>query len=202
MIGFNRRFAPLIIKLKSKITNAVPVAIKYRINAGVLPPEHWIHDRNTGGGRLIGEVCHFIDLCAFLSNSLIKQVTATALKDANNHQDTMVITLQMLNGSIASISYFSNGNKSEGKEFIELYNGGLVARLDDFKSLEIIAAKKETYHSTQDKGHAAGIRLFVNAVETGGPSPVAVEDIFNSMLATFAALDSVTSNGEAINLHA
>ena len=202
MIGFNRRFAPLIIKLKSKITNAVPVAINYRINAGVLPPEHWIHDRNTGGGRLIGEVCHFIDLCAFLSNSLIKQVTATALNDANNHQDTMVITLQMENGSIASISYFSNGNKSEGKEFIELYNGGLVARLDDFKSLEIIAAKKETYRSTQDKGHSAGIRLFVNAVETGGPSPVAVEVIFNSMQATFAALDSVSSNGEAINLHA
>jgi polar amino acid transport system substrate-binding protein len=200
MIGFNRRFAPLIEKLKSKLNTTVPVAINYRINAGTLPKEHWIHDRHTGGGRIIGEVCHFIDLCAFLSDSFIESVSAYTLNDAAENQDTVVISMLMENGSVASISYFSNGNKNENKELIEIYNGSLIAKLNDFKELEIITGKKEMIRAGQDKGHNACIAAFVNSINNGVPSPIAAAAIFNSMAATFATLDSIISKGQAIKI--
>lgn len=201
MIGFNRRFAPLILKLKSKLNTTVPVAINYRINAGALPKEHWIHDRHIGGGRVIAEVCHFIDLCAFLSDSFVESVSAYSLNDADGHQDTLVVSMLMENGSVASISYFSNGNKNESKEAIELYNGNLIARLNDFKELEIITAKKQSFRSGQDKGHTACVRAFVNSINQGTGSPIPAKHIFNSMAATFATLDSINSKGQAIKIN-
>jgi len=200
MCGFNRRFAPLVVQLKSTLNSAIPVAINYRINAGNIPSGHWIHERNTGGGRIIGEVCHFIDLCAFLSNSTIRSVAAFALQDAQGHQDTVVISLSMQNGSVASISYFSNGNKSEEKEFIEVYNGGLIARIHDFTELHILSPKRQVIKSMQDKGHKQSLAAFIDAIANGKATPIPENELFNSMRATFGVLDSVTANGEVISI--
>jgi polar amino acid transport system substrate-binding protein len=200
MCGFNRRFAPLVTRLKSAINTAVPVAINYRINAGLIPSGHWIHDRTTGGGRIIGEVCHFIDLCAFISNSPISGVAAFAMKDANGNHDTVVISLSMQNGSVASISYFSNGNKSEEKEFIEVYNGGVIARIHDFTELHLLSPKHQIIKSTQDKGHKQGLAAFTKAIATGGSTPIPESELFNSMRATFGVLDSIAAGGASLSI--
>src|SRR5204863_3092292 len=122
MCGFNRRFAPLSSELKKHLDTNLPVAINYRVNAGIIPAGHWIHDVKTGGGRILGECCHFIDYCAFLSSSMITKVSSFALADPNGNTDSVVISLSMENGSVASISYFSNGNRNEEKENIEIYS--------------------------------------------------------------------------------
>ncbi|NCP44870.1 MAG: Gfo/Idh/MocA family oxidoreductase, partial [Flavobacteriales bacterium] len=102
MVGFNRRFAPQIIALKKEMNNNLPKAINYRINAGKLPASHWTQDPEIGGGRIIGEACHFIDLCSFIAGSPISKVEANGLKDANNLIDTVSISLGFENGSVAS----------------------------------------------------------------------------------------------------
>lgn len=199
--GFNRRFAPLTLKLKAHLNTEVPLAINYRINAGVVPADHWIHDPNVGGGRIIGEVCHFIDLCAFLSESLIEKVTAFAMKDAHGNNDSVVISVIMQNGSIASINYFSNGNKSEAKEMLEVYNGGVIAKISDFSQLTISGKKKIEMKSEQDKGHQAGITAFIDSINKGNANPIPEKSLFNSMQATFAVIESIALNGESVNVN-
>src|SRR5690606_3942033 len=100
-----------------------PKAINYRINAGKVAANHWINDPEIGGGRIIGEACHFIDLCRFIADSPIKKITAHALSSANHIQDTVSISIAFENGSIASISYFSNGSKKLAKEYLEVFSG-------------------------------------------------------------------------------
>lgn len=200
MVGFNRRFAPMIRTIKSRLSATVPCAIMMRINAGIIPKEHWIHDPETGGGRIIGEVCHFIDLCAFLSGSLITEVSAFAMEDEHGNQDTVSISLRHENGSVSSISYFSNGNKEVGKEYIEVFNGGLVARLDDFRELTLITGKKVNRSTgVMDKGHRQEIEAFVESIEKGLPCPIPFESIYNSTWATLKCIESIQTGSNAGN---
>lgn len=201
MCGFNRRFAPMIANLKNQLSSAVPVAINYRINAGVLPANHWVHNPETGGGRIIGEACHFIDLCSYLSSSPVRKVSAFAMKDGNGNQDTAVMNLYMENGSVATVSYFSNGNKSEDKELIEIYNGGLIATLRDFTQLTIHTSSGRTIKGNQDKGHAAEMEAFTNSISRGLPTPIPENELFNVMEATFGVMDSIAMKGEAVEIH-
>lgn len=200
MVGFNRRFAPLISKLKSSLNNSIPSSILYRINAGIMPPDHWIHDPEIGGGRIIGEVCHFIDLCSFICNSPIEYVSAQALKDVHHNNDSVAINLGFKNGSIASISYFSNGNKELAKEYIEVFNGGVVAKIEDFTSLTIYGKNKNIVKSNQDKGHKNEVAAFITALNNGKDLPISFDEIYNSTFATFAILDSISNNGQKIVL--
>ena len=115
MVGFNRRFSPLILKAKELINdNNPPISFSYNINAGSIESTHWIQDKKVGGGRIVGEVCHFIDLLVYLANSHIKSHNAIAMTSDDN--DTVSINLKFENGSIGSINYFSNGNKSYRKK--------------------------------------------------------------------------------------
>ncbi|CAN5570919.1 bi-domain-containing oxidoreductase [soil metagenome] len=196
MVGFNRRFAPLILKLKDQLKGSGPIAIQYRINAGIVPPDHWTHDPEIGGGRIIGEVCHFIDLCIFLSGSLVKTVAAQAMKDAHHHSDTVAITLGFENGSIATLSYFSNGNKEVSKEYLEVFAGGFVAQLDDFKELSILGKQKIKIKGTQDKGHKAEVKAFMDAIRKGDSCPIPFDEIYNATLSTFQVLESIALNGQ------
>ncbi len=198
MVGFNRRFAPQIFELKQKLTG-IPLAINYRINAGAVLPNHWVHDPEVGGGRIIGEVCHFIDLCCYLADSKLVSVSATALEVLPQNHDTFTASLYFENGSVANIGYFSNGNKNVSKEYLEVFGGGLTAIVDDFKTMKIYGSKLESNKlSKQDKGHAAEVLAFAEAVKSGSKFPVSVPEVLHATLATFALLESIQNKGEKI----
>lgn len=200
MVGFNRRFAPQVQKAQEHFKNLnQPVSINYRINAGTNPADHWIHDKEIGGGRIVGELCHFVDLVAFIANSKIKGVSANSIKDPNNLNDTLVVNLSFENGSIASISYFSNGNKQLNKEYLEIFGSGHVVVIDDFKDMKIIGESiKESNLSKQDKGHKNEVSAFLDAIKTGKASPITFENIYNSMLFTFKIEESVKRGGALV----
>lgn len=191
MVGFNRRFAPLIQKIKEAFTS-FPIAIHYRINAGFIPKEHWTQDPQMGGGRIIGEVCHFVDLCMFLTNSKPGSVSAWAMDSAQNLNDTLVINLKFENGSIATICYFANGSKELPKEYLEVYGNGVTAILNDFRELTIYGKKKKRVKlSNQDKGHRQEVLSFLDAIQKGEPAPIPFEEIYLSSLLPFKIIESI-----------
>ena len=200
MLGFNRRFAPHIIQAKEFFTKLnIPLAINYRINAGAITADHWVHDKALGGGRIVGEVCHFIDLVAFIAGSDIKTLSANAMQDAAHLMDTLSIQIQFKNNSIATISYFSNGNKNLDKEYLEIFGGGQVIAIRDFKEIERYgSSKKSNSLSKQDKGHKQEIAVFLDAIAKGKESPIAFEEIYNAMLATFKVEESIALNGKQV----
>ena len=199
MVGFNRRFAPLIQKLKTQLVPNQPLAINYRINSGTIAADHWVHDKAIGGGRIIGEVCHFIDLVSFLSGSKISSISANEMVNANNLRDTLVINLKMQNGSIASISYFSNGSKELSKEYLEVFSNGQSFILNDFKSLTIHGKSSKTINlSNQDKGHKEEVKQFLDAIKKGLPCPISFDETYNVMKSTFKVVESIAKNGEQI----
>jgi polar amino acid transport system substrate-binding protein len=201
MVGFNRRFAPLIQKVKTLINSNQSVAINYRINAGILPPDHWIHNKQIGGGRIIGEACHFIDLAAFIAGSKIRSVSANEMASANNLRDTLTINLQFENGSIATISYFSNGSKELNKEYLEIFTNGQSIIINDFKEMSVYGkTTKKNNLSSQDKGHKEEVKLFLEAIKKGKNCPISFDETYNSMLATFKVEESISKNGAQIIL--
>ena len=202
MVGFNRRFAPQIQKIHSilKATNQ-PVAINYRVNAGTLPKDHWIHDLSVGGGRIIGEVCHFVDLVTYLAASKVKSLSANSMQGSGNTNDTLVINLLFENGSIANISYFSNGNKELNKEYLEVFSSGQVAVINDFKDLSLFGKSvKNSSLSSQDKGHKQGVKAFLDAIREGKNSPIPFNEIYHSMLCTFKVEESIKMGGAQVSI--
>lgn len=199
MVGFNRRFSPAIDKLKNHLNQELPKAINYRINAGKVPSDHWVHDPSIGGGRIIGEVCHFIDLAMFIADSPIESVSALALDESIETQDSVVITLSFRNGSVASINYFSNGSKKLPKEYIEVFSGGKAMVIDDFQTLNIYADKQSKIKfSGQDKGHRKGVEAFISSIKNGTPSPIAFNEVYLSTQVTFRVIESIQNNGRRI----
>lgn len=192
MVGFNRRFAPLAEQLKARLGDA-PVAMIYRVNAGAIPPDTWIQDAEIGGGRVVGEVCHFIDLLTYLAGSLPTLVHATAVPDPHGLNDTVSINLQFANGSIGTVCYFANGSKELPKEYVELYQSGQTAILHDFKQLEIYGSGKPLKKKliNQDKGQAAMVRAFIEQIKTGGPPLIPIDELARVTQVTFAAVESI-----------
>lgn len=192
MVGFNRRFAPLVAQAKRVIGDG-PMSMLYRINAGAIPMESWIQDPDFGGGRILGEVCHFIDLMSFMNGSLPVSAYARALNDPSNLDDTVSISLEFENGSIGSICYFANGPKSLTKEYFEVFKGGVAARLMDFKELEILGGRKTIRKklTAQNKGQQAMVEAFLRASIHGNPCPIPLRESVASTEATFAIIDSL-----------
>lgn len=200
-VGFNRRFSPLIQTLKNHLSADLPSTINYRINAGQIPKSHWIHDPAIGGGRLLGEACHFVDLCSFLTGSSIRKVSAQAMEDKAGLLDTFVIQLSFNNGSIAVISYFSNGNPNIGKERIEVFNGGVTGVIDDFMELRLNAdGKNRLFRSKQDKGHRNLLNAWSQSLNNGEAIPIPFDELYNSTLATILANESLHTSGDFISL--
>lgn len=192
MLGFNRRFSPFIRKIKDKTLNDFPKAINYRINAGYIPKEHWIQDFEIGGGRIIGEVCHFIDLAMFLAGSQIISISAISTEDNESLNDVLTIQIKFGNRSISTISYFANGSKKLSKEYLEVYYAGTTYIIDDFKEMNIYSdVKKRSKMSSQDKGHKDEVKQFIESINQGINSPISFEEIYNSTLATFKVLESL-----------
>jgi predicted dehydrogenase/threonine dehydrogenase-like Zn-dependent dehydrogenase len=199
MVGFNRRFAPPIQEIKKMFAKEQTKSITIRVNSGVLPPGHWINDSEIGGGRIIGEACHFIDLAMFLADSPIISVSADSLDDKNKLSNTIVVNLKMENGSVASVNYFANGNKAVPKESIEVFCGGTIAQINDFKELQVFGKKssKQKYKG-QNKGHAACVQSFLSSLKQGEECPIPFEESYLSTLATFKALQSISENRKIV----
>jgi predicted dehydrogenase len=192
MVGFNRRFAPMTRRLREFVVAIhEPLLMHYRVNAGFLPPDHWTQDPEQGGGRLLGEVCHFIDFLSFMSGAEPVQVTASATSDSSRYSgDNLTVLLRFANGSQGSITYAASGDRAYSKERIEIFGGGSTAVLDDFRQLELVRNGKKTVERSalkQDKGHAEEWRVFAAAVRSGKQAPIAFEEIVASSLATLRA---------------
>jgi predicted dehydrogenase/threonine dehydrogenase-like Zn-dependent dehydrogenase len=206
MVGFNRRFAPMIVRMKSFLAPvSEPLALHYRINAGHLPPDHWVNDREQGGGRILGEVCHFVDLLMFLASSPIVEVEAWPVCNSGRYSgDNILISLRFGNGSEGTISYLANGDRSFSKERIEVFGGGSAAGLEDFRRLELVRhGCKEIFHSRwrQDKGHRGEWTAFVQAVQGKTEAPIAIDELVCSTLATLR-VDESAATGKRLSVNA
>jgi len=200
MIGFNRRFSPLTKVIKNKFGNG-PMSMIYRVNAGVIPKESWIQDIEIGGGRIIGEACHFIDYLTYINGSIPVSVTANAIPDPNGFNDTVNISLQFENGSIGVVSYYSNGPKSLPKEYVEIFSSGSSAILYNFKELKIFGKGKPLKKKliNQNKGQEEMIKAFLSGIRTGN-SPIPYKEIYAVTSASFAVLESLEAGGKQITL--
>jgi len=171
-----------------------PLAIHYRVNAGYIPADHWVHDIDQGGGRILGEVCHFVDFVCFLAGSCPIEVQAQTVGNHGQYSmDNLVASLKFANGTLATISYLANGDKSASKERVEVFGGGSVAILDDFRQLELVRnGRKQITRARwgRDKGHTAEMRAFVDALRAKTPPPIPLEQLIGSTLATIRLQNS------------
>jgi predicted dehydrogenase/threonine dehydrogenase-like Zn-dependent dehydrogenase len=197
-VGFNRRFAPLAVQLASFLRDrSEPLYVHYRINASYIPLTHWVHDPVQGGGRIVGEGCHFVDFLTFLVGTPPKAVSAQPLPDMGIYnEDNVVMKYTFADGSLGVVSYLANGSKVFPKERVEVFCGGRVAVLDDYRSLELVKdGKRRMIRSRlrQDKGHIGEWQAFVQAIQTGSQPPIPYTHLFGvtqAMLSTISALRS------------
>jgi predicted dehydrogenase/threonine dehydrogenase-like Zn-dependent dehydrogenase len=193
MVGFNRRFAPSINYIKERFLPDQPKAMSFRINSGSLPPDHWVHDPEAGGGRILGDACHFIDLAVYLAGSKCQALSAFYLSTPVNIRDSVVINMSFKNGSIASISYFSNGNNSMPKEYLEVFCNGECITLNDYKELIIYGKKKSRKkYAKQDKGHEREIQSFLDSITSGKDSPIPFEDLIHTTKLTLSVNEALS----------
>ncbi|MGA2979162.1 MAG: bi-domain-containing oxidoreductase [Terriglobales bacterium] len=195
MVGFNRRFAPMAVQIKQFLSQIhEPLAIHYRVNAGYIPADHWVNDPEQGGGRILGEVCHFVDFLCFLAGACPVEVHAQTVGNPGQYSlDNVVASLKFANGTLGTISYLANGDKSASKERVEVFGGGAVAILEDFRRLELIHNGRKQVTRARwrpDKGHKAEMQAFVNALRGEAPPPVPFEQVVGSTLATLRLQNS------------
>jgi predicted dehydrogenase len=198
MIGFNRRFSPHATFIKKRIGEG-KMSMIYRINAGFIPPDSWIQDMKIGGGRIIGEVCHFVDMMTYMCGSVPVKVMASALNDHQGLNDTVNIILEFANGSTGVIAYYANGSKALKKEYFEVYASGTTAVINDFKEGKIYGkGKSQTLKlSSQDKGQKTMLAEFMKGLKNG-VSPIPIEQIFAVTTATFAIIKSIQEGGTPV----
>ena len=194
-VGFNRRFAPLSIEAKQKLSSLEgPRFMNFRVNAGAVPAGSWLHKIDEGGGRIIGEVCHFIDLARYFAGCSITSVMADAPVSKAGACDDVTATLRFTDGSLATIAYTALGDGAYPKEMIEIFADGTVIAINNFRTLTSIAGGKSAKKtSSQDKGFRAALSAFTAAVRKGGPAPVDEKELIESSLATLAVLESLQS---------
>jgi polar amino acid transport system substrate-binding protein len=195
-VGFNRRFSPLLRELRSFVGDA-PLVANYRISAGRIPPSAWVHDLDSGGGRILGELCHFVDSLVYLTGARVQTVAAAAMDEASlpmQARDNVAVSVTFEDGSAATITYVAAGASSVPKERLEAFAGERTGILDDFTSLELHGdgdARSEK-SATQDKGHTEEVQAFLEGVRNGVP-PVALEEVENVSLAALAVVESLRS---------
>ena len=201
-VGFNRRFAPLALKMKKLLgSDESPMNIVATMNAGAIPPEMWVHDMEIGGGRILGEACHYIDLCSYLTGSTVVGVCMNAMgTHPQENTDNASILLKYENGSNAVINYFSNGSKAYSKERVEVFSQERTLVMDNWRKLKAYGFKGFSKSSTkQDKGHFNQFQQLVQQQKLGGQPIIPFNSIINTTKASFAALHSLRS-GEWIKI--
>jgi predicted dehydrogenase/NADPH:quinone reductase-like Zn-dependent oxidoreductase len=194
MVGFNRRFSPHIRPIAAALRGrAEPLTMNYTVNAGAIPADHWVQDPEKGGGRIVGEACHFIDAMVFLTGSLVESVSAFQVGEGPAvREDRMSILLRLSDGSVGTVNYFANGSRSYPKEILEIFSDGRVVRMENFRKTRGYGFKGFRRVSTlrQDKGHAAEFSAFLERVRTGGEPLIPLDQLVNVTLASFAAVTS------------
>jgi predicted dehydrogenase/threonine dehydrogenase-like Zn-dependent dehydrogenase len=194
LTGFNRRFSPLAQSLSSFFLHRdEPKYIHYRVNAGPIPLNHWTQDPEIGGGRIIGEGCHFVDFITYIVGAAPISVTAHALPDRGKYrEDNVSMTFTFPDGSIGIVDYLANGDKSFAKERIEVFCGGQIAVLDDFVSLQTVKnGKRKEERRGQNKGWLDEWKVFARSIREGGEPPIPYEQLIGVTRATFAAVKSI-----------
>jgi predicted dehydrogenase/threonine dehydrogenase-like Zn-dependent dehydrogenase len=196
MVGFNRRFSPTANMVKNffSMVNA-PLTVSIRFNAGEIPPEHWTQDESVGGGRIIGEACHAIDLATYLTGSLPVRVFAESIGGSSSPKmsdDQCFITIRHANGSISSVAYLAGGDKAFPKERVEVIGGGRIAVIEDFREVITCAdgKTKRTRLQKQDKGHRAEVEAFIRALTDGEGAPIPWEELRATTMASILAVRS------------
>ncbi|MHB8778491.1 MAG: bi-domain-containing oxidoreductase [Anaerolineales bacterium] len=199
-VGFNRRFSPLAQSLGAKLAaRAEPLHAHYRVNAGYIPLDHWTQNPEQGGGRIIGEACHFIDLLTFLVGAPPVNVSAHALPNGGKYrEDNVSMTFTFPDGSIGVVDYLANGDKSFPKERLEVFCEGMIAVLDDYVSLVTVKdGKKKVESGAQDKGWKNEMTAFAKSIREGTEPPIPYEHLIGVTKSTFAAVESIRKSGEA-----
>ena len=191
-VGYNRRFSPFAVKLKQMIGDG-PKNIIATMNAGFIPPEVWVHDLEIGGGRIIGEACHFIDLCSYLAGSNVTAVCMNAMgENPQENTDNATILLKYENGTNAVINYFANGSKAYQKERVEVFSQGRVFILDNWRKLEGFGVKGfSKMKGGMDKGQKDEFRMLNERMLAGGESLIPFDSIVNTTKASFACIESL-----------
>ncbi len=197
-IGFNRRFAPLAREARALFADrAEPLSIAYRVNAGTFPPETWVFDPQLGGGRLIGEGCHFVDTICFLAGALPERVFAERIAtpgESSLNRDSVLVALRLADGSVGTLHYLANGDPSLAKEYVEIFGAQRTALLDNYRSLSLHRGnrRRKRRHLNQQKGFEQETAAFVEALRSGGPMPVPFDEIVAVTQTTFLALESLS----------
>tara|TARA_R110002073_G_scaffold72537_1_gene177587 strand:- start:610112 stop:612229 length:2118 start_codon:yes stop_codon:yes gene_type:complete len=192
-VGFNRRFAPLAKKMKKLLGNDnTPKNIIATMNAGFIPANVWVHDMEVGGGRIIGEACHYIDLCTYFAGSKVKAVCMNAMgENPEEDTDNASILLKYENGTNAVINYFSNGSKAYSKERLEVFSQERTLIMDNWRKLKTYGFKGGNSSSKQDKGHFNQFNELIIQQKKGGNPIIPFEEIINTTKASFAAIESL-----------
>ena len=192
-VGFNRRFAPFSEAIKAQLgQHPSPISVIATMNAGFIPADHWTQDMEIGGGRIIGEACHYIDLITYFTGSLVEQVIMNSLgPNPQENTDNASILLRYKNGAQGVINYVSDGSKAYSKERIEVYSQGKTAIIDNFRQLKFYGFKAKSKKSAQDKGHYTQFSKFINHLKNGGPALIPLEQIINSSRAAIGAVESL-----------
>ena len=195
MTGFNRRFSPVATELKKLFSDLhEPLLMNYRVNAGFIPKEHWTQNENIGGGRIIGEICHFVDLMQFFTDSLPETVFAQCINSSNNkikNDDNISIVLKFRDGSVGNIIYTANGDKAMPKERMEIFGGNKIGVINDFKGGEFYNGNKLKTLKEEGKGHKEEISAFFDALSRGGVMPIEFESMYYTTKTTFKIIDSL-----------
>ncbi|RAP34013.1 dehydrogenase [Candidatus Marinamargulisbacteria bacterium SCGC AG-410-N11] len=193
LVGFNRRFSPLTKKVKKIFKGSESrMVINIIMNAGFIPADVWVHDPKSGGGRIIGEGCHLIDLVSAFTNSEVESIYSTALKSDVSHltNDNVSINLKMKNGAIASIQYFSNGSKMSPKEKVFISADGKSVEIDNWRKIKGYGCSSKSLW-VQDKGHNNEVNEFIDSIKNNAPSSISFESLINTTLTTFAHVQSL-----------
>ena len=195
MVGFNRRFSPLTEKLKSFFAGrSEPMLVHVRCNAGFLPRSSWVQDPDNGG-RIVGELCHFVDWARAVVGCPMQTITAAALPDAGRYsRDNVTVIIGFKDGSVANLLYAANGDRAVAKEYFEVFCGSSIARIDDFKALYLSRnGKTETLKGRQDKGHRREVELTVEAMKQGRNAPIPFEQLVEVSEATLAIEEAIST---------
>ena len=196
LVGFNRRFSPAAMAMRAALADRGPIIASYRVNAGPLAHGHWLNDPAVGGGRVIGEGCHFVDFLSFLTgDAAIETVEARCAGRRRGPSEDVVIQLGFADGSVGQILYTAKGDPGLGKERIEAHAGGVSAVLDDFRAVEILSAGKRRKVGAGGKGHADEIRALLAAVKAGGPPPISRASLFATTRATLRVHEAIARSG-------
>jgi len=190
-VGFNRRFSPFSIAAKELLSEG-PVQIIATMNAGFIPENSWVHDLESGGGRIIGEACHYIDLISFFAGSIVEKVIMNAMGNhPDSRTDNATVLLKYKNGSTGVINYFSNGSKAYPKEKIEIYSQQKTILIDNFRTAEFYGYSKGKMNKTQDKGHREQFKKWNESIKNGGAPIITFEELYNTSRAAILAVESL-----------